>query len=595
MSGSRYNEHVIEPLPSISLISSTVYLVGAGPGDPGLLTIAGRDALARADVVIYDRLAHPSLLQYAPPDAERIFVGKQSARHFVTQEDTNDLMVRFAKEGKTVVRLKGGDPFVFGRGGEEAEYLRERGVSFRIVPGVTSAIAAPAYAGIPVTHRDAASSFAVITGHERDDARESGKRAAGDAEMRRRWDHIAHAADTLVFLMGVESLADNARKLIENGRAPETPVALIQWGTWTKQRVVTGTLTDIAEVARAAGITAPAVTVVGDVVRYREAIRWFDSGPLFGKRILVTRAREQASELSEKLRLLGADPIEFPTIRIEAPADGYAGLDAAVETLSPLSPNPFPPSEGEKGEPEAIAASLGAVPDAKPDASPISITPPVSGSPFSPSEGGKGLGDRGDNTYDWIVFTSANGVARTFDRLFATGRDARVFGAVKVAAIGPATADALRERGIVADFMPTEFVAEAVIAQFPEPVAGKRILLTRAAEAREVLPESWRAQGAVVDVVAAYQTVIATDGAEQIRELMADGELDVITFASSSTVRNFVTAMAGTPVPAEVLLAAIGPVTAETCRELIRPPDCIANEYTMDGLINEIVRRFGEP
>lgn len=516
-------ETVIETSP----LPGTVYLVGAGPGDPGLLTLAGRDALIRADVVIYDRLAHPSLLQFAPPNAERIFVGKQSARHFVKQEDTNDLMVRFAKEGKTVVRLKGGDPFVFGRGGEEAEYLRERGVPFRIVPGISSAIAAPAYAGIPVTHRDAASSFAVITGHERDDSRESGTREAGEAEQRRRWDRIAHAADTLVFLMGVESLAENAQKLIENGRSPETPVALIQWGTWTKQRVVTGTLTDIAEIVRAAGITAPAVTVVGDVVRYREAIRWFDSGPLFGKRILVTRAREQASALSEKLRLLGAEPIEFPTIRIEAPADGYAALDELLQTLAP---------------------------------------------------------------YDWIVFTSANGVVHTFNRLHATGRDARAFSTAKVAAIGPATADALRERGIVADFVPTEFVAEAVLAQFPESVAGKRILLARAAEAREVMPDSWREQGATVDVVAAYQTVLETEGAEQIRELLANNELDIVTFASSSTVRNFVEAMAGTTVPDGVILAAIGPVTAETCRELIRPPDCIANEYTMDGLINEIVR-----
>ncbi|MBC7805856.1 MAG: uroporphyrinogen-III C-methyltransferase [Akkermansiaceae bacterium] len=519
---------VNEPDIAVSLRLGTVHLIGAGPGDPGLLTIAGRDALARADVVIYDRLAHPSLLQYAPVTAERVFVGKQSARHFVKQEDTNDLMVRFATEGKTVVRLKGGDPFVFGRGGEEAEYLRERGVPFRIVPGVTSAIAAPAYAGIPVTHRDAASSFAVITGHERDDSRESGTREAGEAEQRRRWDHIAHAADTLVFLMGVESLADNARKLIENGRASETPVAVIQWGTWTKQRVVTGTLADIAGIARDAGITAPAVTVVGDVVRYREAIRWFDSGPLFGKRILVTRAREQASALSEKLRLLGAEPIEFPTIRIEPPTDGYAGLDAAIEAFA--------------------------------------------------------------SGYDWLVFTSANGVVHTFDRLFVRGQDARAFGAMKIAAIGTATADALRERGIVADFVPTEFVAEAVLAQFPEPVAGKRILLARAAEAREVLPDTWREQGATVDVVSAYRGVVATEGAEQIRELMENGEMDIITFSSSSTVRNFVEAMEGTPISEGVILAAIGPVTAETCRELIRTPDCIANEYTMDGLISEIVQ-----
>lgn len=502
-----------------------MYLVGAGPGDPGLITINGRDALARADVVFYDRLAHPSLLGYAPANAERFFVGKQSARHFVTQEDTNDLMVEHAKAGKTVVRLKGGDPFVFGRGGEEAEYLRERGVPFRIVPGITSAIAAPAYAGIPVTHRDAASSFAVITGHERGDERESGTRDAGNAEMRRDWSKIAHAADTLVFLMGVESLSENAQKLIENGRAPETPVALVQWGTWTRQKVVTGTLADIAEIARAAGITAPAVTVVGDVVRYREAIRWFDTGVLFGKRVLVTRSRGQASELSDKLRAAGAEPIEFPTIRITEPADGYAGLDAAL------------------------------------------------------------LGVGG---YDWVIFTSANAVSHTFDRLALLRLDARAFGAARVAAVGSMTADALRERGIVADFAPTEFVAEAVLAQFPEPVTGKRILLPRAQDARDVLPDGLRERGATVDIVAAYQTVMDSEGAAQIREMMDAGEVDIITFASSSTVRNFVDAMGETSVPNAVVLAAIGPVTAETCRELLRTPDCIATEYTMDGLIAAI-------
>ncbi len=524
----------LPPLPN----PGTVYLVGAGPGDPGLLTLAGRDALRVADVVIYDRLAHPSLLNFAPPAAERIFVGKQSARHFVRQEDTNDLMVEFARQGKTVVRLKGGDPFVFGRGGEEAEYLRERGIPFRIVPGVTSAIAAPAYAGIPVTHRDAASSFAVITGHERGDDRESGTRAPGEAEQRRRWDHIAHAADTLIFLMGVESLADNAMKLIENGRAPETPVALIQWGTWTKQRVVVGTLADIAEIARAAGITAPAVTVVGDVVRYREAIRWFDTGALFGKRILVTRAREQASALSDKLRTLGAEPIEFPTIRVIPPSDGYAGLEAA-------------------------------------------IAPPANG------------GTRGQSplaTYGWVIFTSANGVLYFWEALTRQGYDARAFGAAKIAAIGSVTADALRERGIVADFVPTEFVAEAVLAQFPENVVGRRVLIPRAQEARDVLPDGLRERGADVSVVAAYQTVLADDGAEQVRELLANGEIDIITFASSSTVRNFVTALDGTRVPESVILAAIGPVTAETCRELLRPPDCIATEYTMDGLIQSVTQ-----
>ena len=311
----------------------TAFLVGAGPGDPGLITVAGRDALASADVILYDRLAHPSLLNYCRADAEKIFVGKKSATHFVKQEDTNGIMAEAALAGKSVVRLKGGDPFVFGRGGEEAEYLRERGVPFVIIPGISSAIAAPAYAGIPVTHRDASSSFAVITGHERDDAKESGTRDGGAAEGRRRWDRIAWAADTLIFLMGVESLPEISARLIENGRAPETPVGLIQWGTWARQKVVAGTLADIVEIVRESGITAPAVTVIGEVVKYREALRWFDVGLLFGKRVLVTRAREQASALSDKLRSLGAEAIEFPTIRISPPDDDYAALEAALSSL----------------------------------------------------------------------------------------------------------------------------------------------------------------------------------------------------------------------------------------------------------------------
>ena len=509
--------------PSLPPRPGTVYLVGAGPGDPGLLTIAGRDALHRADVVVYDRLTHPALLGYAPADAEKLFVGKQSAQHFVTQDDTNALMVERALAGKTVVRLKGGDPFVFGRGGEEAEFVRERGVPFVIVPGVTSAIAAPAYAGIPVTHRDAASSFAVITGHERADGRESGTREGGEAEGRRRWDRIAWAADTLVFLMGVESLGEITTRLIENGRDPQTPVALVQWGTWTRQRVVTGTLDTIVGIVREAKITAPAVTVIGEVVRWREALRWFDSGPLFGKRVVVTRAREQASALSEQLRLLGAEPIEFPIIAIAPPPDDYAGLDVALADLP---------------------------------------------------------------AYHWVVFTSANGVAHFFDRLTHAGHDARALGAAKVAAIGPATADALQSRGIRPDFMPTEFVAEAVIAQFPEAVAGKRILLARAHEAREVLPETWRERGATVDVVSAYQTTLATDGADDIRQQLERGEIDAVTFTSSSTVKNFVQAVGGArAVGANVVLATIGPVTEQTCRELLRPPDCTASVYTIDGLV----------
>ena len=348
--------------------------------------------------------------------------------------------------------------------------------------------------------------------------------------MRRDWSKIAHAADTLVFLMGVESLAENAQKLIENGRAADTPVALIEWGTWTRQKVVTGTLSDIAEVARIAGITAPAVTVVGDVVRYRDTLRWFDTGALFGKRVLVTRAREQASELSDKLRERGAEPLEFPTIRVEPPGDNYAALDAALPGIS---------------------------------------------------------------TFDWIVFTSANAVKHTFDRLRISGRDARALGAARVAAIGSATADALRERGIVADFAPTEFVSEAVLAQFPQAVAGNRILLPRAEEARDVLPDGLRERGATVVIVPAYRTVLETGAIANLQTYLHNSTLDVITFASGSSVRNFVEAVAVANVTAEtmmqgVFIACIGPVTAETCRELIRAPDVIATQYTMDGLIAAI-------
>ena len=276
--------------------AGTVYLIGAGPGDPKLITVGGADALRHADVVVYDRLAHPSLLDYAPAAAERVYVGKQADRHAMRQDDINALLADRGLSGKTVARLKGGDPFVFGRGGEEAEYLRERGVPFVVIPGVTSAIAAPAYAGIPVTHRDMSSSFAVITGHERDDSRESGTRLPGGAEQRRQWDKIAWAGDTLLFLMGVENLDEIVAKLIEHGRLPETPVALVRWGTWAgKQETLVGTLGGIVARVREARFQAPAVTIVGDVVSLRERLRWFDQGPLFGKRIVVTRAREAAS------------------------------------------------------------------------------------------------------------------------------------------------------------------------------------------------------------------------------------------------------------------------------------------------------------
>ncbi|MCW3054170.1 MAG: uroporphyrinogen-III synthase/uroporphyrinogen-III C-methyltransferase, partial [Chthonomonadales bacterium] len=474
---------------------------------------------------------HPSLLQYVRADAEKVYVGKASAQHAMKQPDINTLIIARAKEGKSVARLKGGDPFVFGRGGEEAEECRAAGVPFQIVPGVTSAIAAPAYAGIPVTHRDAASSFAVITGHERDDARESGTRLPGEAEGRRNWAHIAYAADTLVFLMGVEALPEIAARLQEHGRSPETPVALVQWGTWAQQRVVTGTLADIVEVVKSSGLTPPAVCVVGEVVKLRPALRWFDDAetrPLHGKRILVTRAREQASSLVDLLRAKGADPIEFPVIRI-AHLEDYSALDAALKTL---------------GE------------------------------------------------FDWAVFTSINAVPIVAERLRALDLDARAFHSTKIAALGPATANALREHlGLRADFVPTEAVAEAMLAQWPEAdLTDKRLLFPRAKDAREILPEQLVARGATVDLIPVYETQFDGDGADDVRRLLQEGRVDAVTFTSASTVQNFAQAVATasqtpTAIVGKTPLVAIGPVTADAAQALDLSIHSVAEEHTIPGLV----------
>ncbi len=523
----------------MSMNIGTVYLIGAGPGDPGLLTLRGLEILQKADVVVYDRLAHPSLLQYARPDAERLYVGKASALHSVKQEDINAIILSRAKAGKSVARLKGGDPFVFGRGGEEAEECRDAGVPFEIVPGVTSSIAAPAYAGIPVTHRDAASSFAVITGHERDDARESGTRIAGVAEQRRDWSKIANGADTLLFLMGVEALPEIAARLQEFGRAPETPVALVQWGTWSKQKVVTGTLADIVEIVKRSGLTPPAVCVVGEVVKLRERLRWFDNPqtrPLFGKKIVVTRARAQASALSDALRSRGAEPIEMPSIKIERIQDTEA-IDKALRFLT---------------------------------------------------------------KYDWIVFTSANAVAIVADRIDALRKDSRLFGGTRVAAIGPATAEALKQRlNVTADFVPTEAVAEAVIAQWPFPdMTDRRVLIPRAKEARELLPEKLREMGAEIEIIPVYETIMDDSGKEAVIEMLKNGEIDAITLASSSTAQNFAHAISGgdagrlQELMKGVLVAAIGPVTAKTARELGMTPQLVSVEHTIPGLIAALEAHF---
>lgn len=512
--------------------TGTVYLVGAGPGDPKLITVGGADALKQADVVVYDRLAHPKLLDYARADAEKVYVGKQADRHAMRQDDINQLLAERARAGKTVARLKGGDPFVFGRGGEEAEFLRERGVPFVVIPGVTSAIAAPAYAGIPVTHRDLASSFAVITGHERDDGRESGTRAPGEAEGRRRWDKIAFAADTLLFLMGVENLDEIASQLLTNGRDSKTPVALVRWGTWAgRQETLVGTLSDIVAKVRAANFQAPAVTIVGDVVSLRERLRWFDAGPLAGKRIVVTRARAQSSEFAELLRARGAEPIEFPVIKIVPPTDGCAALDAAL-----------------------IRAAI----------------------------------------YDWVCFASAPAVHAFCDRLRFADKDARVFSSAKIAAVGPATVAALAARGLVADFAPSEATGKSLADALPGDLDGANVLVPRAQAGEESLTDGLTARGVAVDAVTAYENVPDGAGADSVRARLEAGTIDAVTFTSSSTVKNFVEALATDGLPPNVLIACIGPSTAKTAEELLgRAPDVVAETHTTDGLTAALEAWFG--
>lgn len=483
-----------------------VYLVGAGPGDPGLITRAGAEAIAAADVIVYDRLASDALLSLARPDAERIYVGKASSQHTKTQEEINAILAHHGAAGKIVCRLKGGDPFVFGRGGEEAAYLRERDIPFVIVPGVTSAIAVPAYAGIPVTDRRCASSFAVITGHE----------DADKTESTLDWRGIAHGADTLVFLMGLSNLPDITARLIAHGRRSDLPAACIQQGTTLQQRTVVGTLADIAERVREAGIKSPAITVVGEVVSLRDTLNWFETRPLFGKRILVTRSREQASELASRLAAQGAQPVEYPVIRIE----------------------PLPPADG-------LAERL--------------------------------------TQADWLVFTSANGLPCLLGQLAAQGRDIRALGTAKIAAIGSSTADRLREYSLRVDFTPSRFVAETMAAEFPEP-RGKRVVIARAEEARDVLPEALAAKGADVDILPVYRTV-AEEG-----ELVDLAQIDAITFTSSSTVKYFRQRF-----PGEVsgpVIACIGPVTAQTARDEGLNVDIVAKVFNIPALVEALVEYF---
>ncbi|GAB6157768.1 uroporphyrinogen-III C-methyltransferase [Desulfotomaculum varum] len=499
-----------------------VYLVGAGPGDPGLITVKGLNCIRQADVLVYDRLAGQRLLAHARPDAERIYVGKSPERHAMRQEEINRLLVDKAKEGKVVTRLKGGDPFVFGRGGEEAELLVENGIPFEVVPGITSAVAVPAYAGIPVTHRGYTSTLAIITGNE-----DPHKEDSGIA-----WDKIATGAGTLVFLMGMGNLSGICKKLIEFGRSPATPVALIRWGTRPEQRTITGTLENIHQRAVAANFKNPAVIVVGEVVQLREKLSWFENRPLFGKRVIVTRSREQASVLSAAIEALGGEAWEFPTIQIQPP-DDFTVLDNAIIDV---------------------------------------------------------------RSYRWVIFTSVNGVKMFFDRMRANKKDIRDLSDVRLCAIGPRTREELEKRGLLVDYVPGEYRAEEIVEGLKSKILpGDRVLLPRADIARQLLPRALAELGAVVHEVTAYRTVLGSGDAAAIRQALAAGEVSVVTFTSSSTVKNFVKLIGEEGLPQlmeKVVVASIGPITSQTARELGLSVDIEACEYTIEGLVQAIKDYF---
>lgn len=497
-----------------------VFLVGAGPGDAGLITVRGQRLIDSADAIVYDALVNPDLL---PPGAretgapELYFVGKRGGDgKSVPQEEINDLLVKLGRAGKRVVRLKGGDPLVFGRGGEEAQALNDSTVAFEIVPGVTAGIAAPAYAGIPVTHRGIATSVTFVSGSE----------MPGKSATQTNWSAIAKAGGTIVLYMRVKSLSSIAAALIEGGMPPEIPAAAIQWGTLPKQRTVVATLESIAERAAESGLTAPVITVIGYSVVLRDEMNWFESRPLFGRRIVVTRAAAQAPLLSERLRELGAEVVEMPATRV-------VRLD-----LSPLR--------------DAVAR----------------------------------IGE-----YQWIIFTSQNGVAIFWEQLLGSGLDARALAGVRIAAVGPATAGALLEHGIVVDVVPERFVAESLLEKLAErdDVAGARVLYVTAEGAREVLPEGLEELGAIVQRIDAYRSIVDGTGAKRLRRALEEGNVDLVTFTSASSVRGYVETV-GEELSRRAPAASIGPATSEAIRAAGIDLKVEAKESTIDGLVEAIER-----
>ncbi len=501
--------------------SGIVYLIGAGPGDPGLLTVKGKECIEKADVLVYDYLASPTLLKLAKENTEIIYVGKKGGDHTLSQDGINDLLVEKAKTGAVVTRLKGGDPFIFGRGGEEAEVLIDAGIPFEIVPGVTSAIAAPAYAGIPLTHRKFTSTVSLVTGHERPDKEASSIN----------WEAISKSG-TIVFLMGVKNLPNIVERLQKYGKDATTPVALVRWGTTTNQETVTGTLGTIVENVNKAGLKSPSIIIVGEVVSLREKMQWFENKPLFGKRIIITRARKQASDLVKMLSDLGADCIESPSIKVIPPVD-YAPMDDSIENLS---------------------------------------------------------------KYNWIVFTSVNGVEFFFERLFSKGYDVRKMHAIKTACIGPATAEKLRCFGLKSDIIPESYRAESVVDAFKNAdVKDKSILIPKAEVARPVLPVELKKMGALITEVVAYRTVEVAENAEVLIDQLRSGSVDVVTFTSSSTVKNFAAVLPENEIAdimKNVKVACIGQITADTAKELGFETAICADSSTIPGLTEAILNFY---
>jgi uroporphyrinogen III methyltransferase / synthase len=504
----------------------TVYLVGAGPGDAGLLTLRGAELLGRADVVIYDMLVNPDLLRYAAPGAELISRGSRGTDQAKSQDELNALMIAKAREGKCVVRLKGGDPYVFGRGGEEAEELAAAKISFEVVPGVSSIVAAPNYAGIPLTHRDYASTFTVLTGHE-DPAKE-------DSDLD--FEQIARIPGTKIILMGLKRLGELTSTLIARGLPAETPVALVRWGTTGRQQSIEGTLATIADIAARKKFSAPAITVIGKVVKLRSKLNWFEQRPLFGKRIVVTRTRLQASQLSRALAELGADVIEIPTIRIVPPELKANLVDALLEL----------------------------------------------------------------NSYSWLVFTSPNGVTAFFDYFFKRFDDLRDIGGVRIAAIGPATAAKLKELHLQVDLMPDEALGSKIAAALNkyETVENLKICLLRAEAANPELPQALEELGAIVDDIAVYKTVAETDDPAGRAASLIEAGADWITFTSASTVEHF-HARFDLPgllkkFP-EMKLASIGPETSKAVKALGLAPAVEAKNHTIDGLVEAVLKFRAKP